>query len=765
MKNADRLITPKYEAGSFDDVYKNIVDGIFGPYPESDQELMKRFLQVSQEGRLPDLDLGQGKSFLDLMPGNKPLVYSLKAEIVSNPYSWQVPSESLIDEMIEKTGIDYGSLDNVVCREVVLGKSSGNEIRAFSDWVHEKIKLGQDDIPIEILPAQVFLIKIPKQGLEVLSSRIRHNNPAPVMFRVPESDAEDTIYTIARIIFGGPNWIASVRSNYSMVIENGVGYYHLSTDHLQEEMVAFLEGLPMLFGHIESCYSGMIEGYIQLVYDKRLKLCGVLEAKTLALFAGWQLDTDSFAAMYLLTLGGLLVKDWLPGDGHWADHWDRLPVEFQLYAFGCIKTAYQFIVVIVGLLMRNIFPDPEIMCTLLNLSQEDTMRYLISMICHTLKDKTVEKISGDSREKMMGSIVSDGKNAVVDWKMIGQLAALIPSWPSIPNGGARFLHTVRAFAMHQYAALKQINYQHSVIEPDLTRNITEDVAGVYMMGRNDESIDNGASVNGFGLQCNPEFVNDLVVLDPYTMTDDKIANLSRPATPDLAYGIIEWGRLNVHLIDKLMLRLKMMGEDGKVDNLWFKNTFLYTSLRLIHHRVLASHSHEVPAIEDIIRREVKVNSGKNQPCQRMKIPQAEQVPGKNHARNLKNKAKRLAKKDARKGLPGYISKAKFKRMRDEGLVPPKEDSGVAGDGTRSYKENRVDLRFKLQKKSSPTHSPRHRPQTSQGNYSRADRGQPGVKARSGLAWVAECCPADSEVNKDGSDDKDDPGEKRSWKNY
>ena len=210
----------------------------------------------------------------------------------------------------------------------------------------------------------------------------------------------------------------------------------------------------------------------------------------------------------------------------------------------------------------------------------------------------------------------------------------------------------------------------------------------------------------------------------------------------LMHGVLEWGRLNINLIDQLMKRLKSLREKGRTESFWFKRTVAYDGLRSVHKRVMTFNTHKVQFIEEVIqkaRERVLTGSEALVKKQKESLQTSEEtrkkentqlradlfqtirsedrdasrvaqhqivhlkVPGDNLERNQKWSEKRKAKRAAKKNGEGYIPQKKFKSMMISGEIKPKPKHAAnslshhksTNPRFADRREKKTDLRVKL----------------------------------------------------------------------
>ena len=168
--------------------------------------------------------------------------------------------------------------------------------------------------------------------------------------------------------------------------------------------------------HIKDC--------LLQVYGVNVKIPEVIDVQALAVAAGWKLKNTSFLALNLVTTGGHLPGQLFLADGHWALQWPRLMKEYQLHLLDCIWSIGQVFTILLSLLVRNFFPDPDIWCSLLELNQEDTFRYLTSIINFSLREIDAVNVEGETREDLIHCLNMEFEDDLAS--RLAQLTKLIP---------------------------------------------------------------------------------------------------------------------------------------------------------------------------------------------------------------------------------------------------------------------------------------------------------------------------------------------------
>ena len=145
---------------------------------------------------------------------------------------------------------------------------------------------------------------------------------------------------------------------------------------------------------------------------------------------------------------------------------------------GEVRFIYNTYTTLSSILVRNIFPDPDIFCSTMELTHNDGFEWILWLfnVClsDTISDQYALKLS-KTREDLIHSLrrITD----MVDFSTkidsrydaeIDILARIIPNWPNFNFGGARILQIVRGEFVFQYKTLKELDFKrHVSIGPNL----------------------------------------------------------------------------------------------------------------------------------------------------------------------------------------------------------------------------------------------------------------------------------------------------------
>ena len=716
--------------------------------PDRDLNLMKKVLDAFQLSGLRDLHLDD---ILSDVTGGVPLIYSLLQD-VNLTTSWRQPSISCLNTVVQTRGASYSSVDEVAWREITIGKSSDTEVKAFQDWILDNQQLDLNDFNAAFTSFKLMTVYVSRGSFSRLCNKFStwSKNPAPEYVPIFDVNDQGLMKLPARLLFGnGSTWIGSLKLNFTEVMIDGRRHFKLSLGTLSSAMIKLLEKLPLFCGHDAVDSRDLFESTLNQMYRVKIKLPYAMELKNLALLAGWRERFMDMSTMALVLTGEVISHVTDNADQCWTQEYQSLPNEFQAYAIAVVRHGFSSYLVLMGLIIRNLFPDPDIVCDVLELTQSSAISWITGFISTCLRESTPYHEAFSSAKTRVELVLSIRKwtyssSTVKRMKRepeenVKILAALIPDWSAVPYGGARYLHSTRSDFVRRFELLKKVEYNHASVSPNLTKPMTDQSKMNYLYGRGTTVTDVGEPTNGeYGLLPNPQFADTICQLDPDVVSDGDLMHPQSQFNQNLIPALQEWARLHPQLISDLFQRLNKLPTTIP-HHFWMARTRAYDSIRLIQLRVIDS-SLCVPAIDVIIRtrlQNVEVQETKTElkrilenqekrvdvlmhkqsylgSVPRTGIHQSvyDQIPGDFHNRNRQWAVKRkLRNERLQPSRPYNIPKRLYKQLKQSGDLASylhehrlnNDAPDVPGDGAEEQLALKsTDLRYKLKKRA---HSP------------------------------------------------------------
>ena len=695
---------------------------------DRDKKHMALFLDKSTQGHLPRL---REIRLADCWPGGVPLVLYLQADHVSSNGGHCYPSRTCIDSLISHNTLDNYSASSVEWHEITLGRDSAIKQKYVQDWVAEKLKEDQDKFPGQFVSFALENMNIPDGMLEKMIEAREEwcDNSEPLKVKVPNVKEPNSKVTEvpARVIFGnGSSWVVSIRFDVSIVTQKGVKYYLFNLKPLTDKEFEILSSLPRLLGHnvINDCYD--LETFIGYVYRIKIKLSPCLEISSLGVAAGLRpMRPDPFISN-LQVMGGLLNTQVSKVDQKSALEWKDLPTEFKIYYIGKVLTGHTNGMVLMSLLMRNIFPDMDVVCSTLELRQRDMVTWFSWMVGECLRATKVQyRLSRQAKTRidLLLSLREMERPSFFRYEMkrtptdlLTKLTSLIPDWSTVVNGGARDIHSVWAAFTDQYQILKEIHLiiQNPNIYPNFSHDVDHDFIKAVTFNRGTERDDVYRPASVPGLLPRFSLVDKVMDINLDKLTNDEITELVTQSNQHKASGILECARLSDirqgQFIYSLLDKLSTLDLNDPAYSFWHEKVTLYERLRLMHQFLHDSPAAVVPHLEqEITSRERNViqleestrkkdevvvenrmkreelyaaNNSRSQLSAQSRAAVQQKVyrrvPGDHANRNKKwSKSKKKMYKE-QMSRADYIPKAEWKRLGKLGQQPARSKTNSSG---------------------------------------------------------------------------------------
>ena len=574
--------------------------------------------------------------------------------------------------------------DATVEREVTIGQRP-SKVQAFSETMAEAksisdSKSGPSAVAFKVLYTQVYK----SDFVDIAAKRCDHQGdtftiPIPDLQSAHEDGRELQLFP-TKIIFGAGNeWMGSLKVGISHCPDNPDTHYLIDFGASCQLELDFFHYLGLIAGFDPINDIAILSQFFRSFYPRdTFKPPPVIELATLAVAAGYRLESVSPTAL-CLRITGVVFEDSpvkLPATEHVLplDLLSRERIEFAKWTLYQTSAVYA---ILMGSLIRHLFPDVDITSELLGLESKFAYTWTAELISQALSNSqrhTSTAMKARSRQELMLSVrkvINDNGGECLakhPTRDVINLAEMIPSWPSIVNGGARYLHPVRSFFFSQYETLKLMGTVESYITPNLHRSIDSDLRLRMLYGRGLRIADSGDPTTSYGLLSHPDFKRSITAIDcenPYQSSESpRSVYGSRSIDQSWTNTMIEWGRLNPLSISALFQEIK----DANInhDSKWLKHPRTYEGLRMINLRLFNTKD-TIPLIENLLmqkqerthQQELSSLSAKirNQELrvarfeqmasrtdreQRMGIHNSvyKQLPGDNYERNKKWQAKR-----------------------------------------------------------------------------------------------------------------------------
>lgn len=556
-----------------------------------------------------------------IIPCGEPLLDILKVHAQSTN-SWHLPSVDTLSNYQNNRGMSMEILENCEWKELIIGKASDDDIRQFEKWISTNFKNDQKSFPSAGLACVVEKTKVafydifrmgkPEYyGLELKLSPtlgVIKESEDPDMFTDADGkQLEDAWITFpSKVVLGnGLNWSAVI----SFDVKESNGVFTFGVHKISPKVIKLFESLPGVVGLHAEDDMDMLVDIILIITGQLLDITPAVGISPLSALAGWKLDNRDLETMSMIILGSAVSEVAAYGDGLWILPFHRIPDALKVYTLVNLKFNHIAYIVLLALLFRELFPDPDICCVLSDCNQETYIRWfnvwIASVVVNTVP-YVVDERKAVSREELIRSLrerrKKAGKKATVSSVSPSRVEIIIKMLgaPTVSQGGPRFLQTVRERYLYQYEALKDgIKYDPYLM---FAKELTAQQRMYARFGHTDileaslqsPSINQGNS--SLDLVSLPGLQKPIFRFNPVGITIKELVGLAKECNRDQREAVFEWARLNIGLISKFFQTC--------IDNDHFSKCYrgYYEDLRLMYTNVTSKDCKRVPGCEVSIKK-------------------------------------------------------------------------------------------------------------------------------------------------------------------
>ena len=186
-----------------------------------------------------------------------------------------------------------------------------------------------------------------------------------------------------------------------------------------------------------------------------VKMKPAIDLEVIALVSGWQMEDFTMTCMIVQIMGTILNRCVGFGDWKWGQQWEFISRSMKVYALSNLRATSAAVIVMLGIIIRDYFPDPDVLCKHLQLYQHDACHWFSELFLMSFRNKEInrEAVRGaTTREEfilsirgrdLLGNLEDAPDNKINLW------VNLLGSWPTITTGGPRYILHVRYHFLHQ----------------------------------------------------------------------------------------------------------------------------------------------------------------------------------------------------------------------------------------------------------------------------------------------------------------------------
>ena len=339
------------------------------------------------------------------------------------------------------------------------------------------------------------------------------------------------------------------------------------------EVLDFWDTLPALYSFQGTAQYTILSDFLNTVYDVDMVL-NVFNLEALAVVSGCKMDMINMFTLSVAVTG----KPFPPGldimDNIMATPTRNLPGDVQLYLQEKTTLFFRIYKTLMGSLLRQTFPDPDIVLSVTEMTQSTFIAWFCEFVARAVHKSHIDDSQGAYKQKTRADMIKSLYRSV----SLGQLADLMNNVPVPQCGGERYLHHARDVFIKQYEVLKGVQFSMYASETPNTSKTLDTSRLLY--NRELQTDDSGTPALQFGLLAGPKF-SDIFNLDPRT---DCLVSFQAQFGRPLVVSIEEWGRLNPSKIPVIFSRLRKLYTND-LAKFWVPKIRAYEVLRGIYYRL------------------------------------------------------------------------------------------------------------------------------------------------------------------------------------
>ena len=402
------------------------------------------------------------------LPAGAPLLDFLIHD-TRKPEGWKFPKLEDLEKYQANQGLNLGMLDKIEVRELVCAVSSEDEIAETREWIDKMHKIDQDSFGSQMISLELEDNKVTYYDTLRMAGKLSIMPENPVIRSHLDKEIihgwpkDGWRQVPGKIMFGnGITWTCLISLDLKL---SEKGDYLLERMTVQKGILELLRDLPVSSGLAIRRDVGGVEEFYSLISGTDVRLeRGFIDLTSLAILAGFKFHKN-MTAMGVQVIGTLLNKTVSTGDDCWGTRWETIPAPLRCYALGDIKFGFITYNMLAGLLLRDLFPDPDVLCRYLNCTQSVAVNWFLEFLMFSLEG--IEYHQGDeeaaqTREEMVKSLrFRDERDKLCDISLpyIRLWTEILGSWPSLTSRGCRFLLQCRQWLPVQMRALARAKIQ------------------------------------------------------------------------------------------------------------------------------------------------------------------------------------------------------------------------------------------------------------------------------------------------------------------
>ena len=390
------------------------------------------------------------------------------------------PPKHLFQDFQNNKGLGRELLQRVEVREIIVGRTPDKEIKTIAKWMKKMHTADQTQCPTNTMSMDVEEVKVHKADFQSILDKSATSGSTPIQISKIFRKGDKCKQLPVKMMLGnGYSWALMISILVEPSLSTPRTHFEVSPISFQPRLLKLMKGLPMFVGvGIRSDVEEM-EQIIRYTSDPDFKFAGCVDLSALAALCGFNFRYFNMQALAVQLLGAAMNKSVSVGDHKWGYMWEAIPDSLKVYCLGDIKFGHQVSVLLITTLLRDLFPDPDVVLSFVRSSGYDFMQWFAAWIFLSLCNVEVKPDvlpNARDRSELLQALrvrMEDGSLSDSPPSRIELIGSLMGSWPTVTFGGCRFLHQARWWWWHQVRILKESNCVELVMPYPVTDEMRE----------------------------------------------------------------------------------------------------------------------------------------------------------------------------------------------------------------------------------------------------------------------------------------------------
>ena len=587
---------------------KALLTAITGENPFSrtgdrkNEEYMDLYLQNIAADGFQNPEIGE---WGDYIPMEAPIIDYLAMD-TKLATGWRYPRLELLEDYQTHRGAYYRLLDQVELKEVIVNATDESQVESIREWMLEQVKRDQEKMPAGVVAMEVGSLRVSRYDelklLNIIQSGPRGDAAARKLklpndssTSMPAGEKDGWRDVPARIMIGnGRTWAVSV----SLDISCRDGENIIKVQRLNPAVLDLIRCIPVCTGFSVRSNMFMVERFYSELAGQPVTMKGCVSMDTLVTVAGVRMKARSSTCLGVQLLGCAPNTYANRGDRKWGRPWRNIPKSLQVYLLNALRVNYTSFCVISGTILRNTFPDPEIVCAFLGCFQAESVSWFCNILVDSIRGLEVDIVAlttAVTRADLLETLRErnlDGTRTTSIPERARIWLNIAGSWPCLTYGGCRFLFQARNEFVSQVEQLRAagVSWSEEVAIP----TIGPDEKMYATLSTNTEGVDWSApvTIKKLGLVRHPECTPRMLTFDPKIATGSFIVRKCLALGAHHRFALYEWALRHPELVDDFLARM--------VSDAVFMERYenYYDPLRLIYWRSTDKRPRMIPAQEE-----------------------------------------------------------------------------------------------------------------------------------------------------------------------